>query len=267
MIVDCDLAQLEWRIACFLSQDKVGIQEIIDDVDFHLDNAEHYLVPHLGEDGQYWRTPAKSIGFGLVYGKTPGGFAKDVNFPINNMAACKEMVEGWYNKYYGIKQWHRKLEVEVRNHGELTLPSGRILQFVRHRRRDGSLDYSVPQIKNYPVQSFATADVAPLATVHIARKLKALGSKARINLLVHDSIISDCPKEEVNTFVGVCVGTFRELPKIIERRWGISFNVPLDGDAKAGSTWFTAKKISLEQTNECVENVRKRLDSLDYSMI
>ena len=92
------------------------------------------------------------------------------------------------------------------------------------------------QIENYPVQSFATADIVPLAFLEIDGMLRKL--KSCIVNTVHDSIVVDVhPQEEENVIkiIGVVNET---LTDVINLRWGIDFNVPLMLEPKIGFNWL-----------------------------
>lgn len=245
-IVDMDLSQIEWRVACFLGQDKVGIDEIKHDVDFHSDNANRYLVKYIaGSTVKEMRNPAKTIGFGLIFGKTPAGFAADPSFPINDKKICTEIVADFYTKYAGIRDLHERWIAEVKKNGYIVQPTGRIIRFKREKSYDGTMQYNERKIKNYGVQSLAGADIMPLALVVINRRLRAMNHPAKFIIQVHDSAIYDCPWEAVDDLVRVGLGVFNELPELIERYFGFEFNVPLTGEAKVGPTWGTCEEYHL----------------------
>ena len=98
------------------------------------------------------------------------------------------------------------------------------------------------QIKNYPVQSFATADIVPIALLHIDSLLKNL--KSCVVNTVHDSIVIDVHPEEESNVVNVINKTNDALPELITTRWGIVFNVPLLLEAKIGPNWLDTKDVS-----------------------
>lgn len=246
-ILDADASQIEWRVAMFLSQDEVGIREIKDGVDFHADNAEKYLVTNIpGSTVTEMRTPAKRVGFGLIYGKTPQGFAKDTLFPINSRDVCQEIVDGFYTKYAKLKQKHDEWIEEVNSTGQIVQPTGRVLAFRRFKNYKGIMAYNLAQIKNYPVQSLATADIMPLAIVTINRKIRQFNIPCKFIMQVHDSCIYDVPSSSIKQLGSLCVSVFRDLPNLIEEYFGFKFNVPLDGEVKAGVTWAKCKKIDVQ---------------------
>ena len=98
------------------------------------------------------------------------------------------------------------------------------------------------QIKNYPVQSFATADIVPIALLHIDKLLQ--GMKSCIVNTVHDSIVIDIHPDEESRVVDVIKDTNTALPYLITQRWGVEFNVPLLLEAKIGPNWLDTKDVT-----------------------
>ena len=98
------------------------------------------------------------------------------------------------------------------------------------------------QIKNYPVQSFATADIVPIALLHIDKLLDNMQSCV-VNT-VHDSIVIDVHPEEEEKVVDIINRTNDELPNLITLRWGITFNVPLLLESKIGPNWLDTKDVT-----------------------
>lgn len=235
VILNADLSQLEWRVAACLAQDKVAIDEIIRDVDYHSDNAIKFFKanPNSPEFDSI-RTMAKVLGFRLLYGGSEYGFFNDSKMPNYTMQQWKDLISEYWEKYNGIKAWQDENINRVFKEGFLRLPSGRILRFPPGNRGE---EYSITAIKNYPVQSFATADIMPLAMCVIDKRMVDYRFNAKLICQVHDSIVFDCPKEEINDLSNMCVGVFEELPGIIRAFWGYDFNIPLTGEVEYGPSY------------------------------
>ena len=94
-------------------------------------------------------------------------------------------------KYSGIGAWHKRLAKEVITTGNVRTPSGREFAFpLATRRANGSITYFT-QVKNYPVQSFATADIVPVSLIYIDKMLQANKLQSCVVNTVHDSIVID----------------------------------------------------------------------------
>ena len=128
------------------------------------------------------------------------------------------------------------------NTQKITTPSGREFAFPDVVRKSTGRVSHFTQIKNYPVQSFATADIVPLALLHIDDLLK--GMQSCIVNSVHDSIVIDVHPEEENQVINVIEETNKILPILITARWGIDFNVPLLLEAKIGPNWLDTKDVT-----------------------
>jgi DNA polymerase-1 len=233
LIGNGDLSQLEWRVAAYLSQDPVALKEIYDNVDYHLDNALKFFG-----DKKY-RTTAKVFGFRLLYGGSAYGMFMDATMPRFDLKRWEQIVADYYQKYRGIAEWQNgNIDKVNKNKGWLKSPSGRILTFVK----EGGI-YSPTKIKNYPVQSFATADIMPLAMVMIFKRMRERELKSQIICQVHDSLVYDLIETEAEEIADLTISTFKELPSLMKRTWGINFNVPLTGDFEVGPNYGKLDKF------------------------
>lgn len=226
-IMEADFAQLEFRVAAYLSQDKVAIEEVSTGFDVH-----SYTAQIISEAGQPTsRQEAKAHTFAPLYGATGYGRTK----------AEAAYYEHFSDKYSGVANWHNKLAEEALENRKITIPSGREYAFPNVQRRStGGVTYFT-NIKNYPVQGFATADIVPISLIHIHNLLKKF--KSCIVNTVHDSIVIDVHPDEERAVIEVIADTNRILPELIRERWGTEFNVPLLLEAKIGPNWLDTKDV------------------------
>ena len=219
-IMEIDFAQLEFRTAVFLAQDKQGIEDIKNGVDVH-----QYTADIIGCS----RQDAKAHTFKPLYGGMSG--TEDEKRYYN---AFKE-------KYQDIAKWHEKLQDEAIRRKVITLPTGRQYAFPKAERMPwGGSSFST-QIKNYPVQGFATADIVPLACILIQELLEEHNTKSLLINTVHDSIVADVfPGEDeivAESLRSGCLGVVQKMKDM----YNIDFNVPLDVELKVGSNWLDTK--------------------------
>ncbi len=226
-ILEADFAQLEFRTAAYLSQDKTAMKEINDGFDVH-----SYTAKVISDSGQKTtRQEAKAHTFAPLYGAT--GFGRTTA----EATYYKQFTE----KYKGIALWHSRLAEEALETGMITTPSGRQFSFPDvQRKRKGGVSYFT-QIKNYPVQSFATADVVPLILVHIYKALDKYMSCV-VNT-VHDSIVIDIHPKEVDIVLGIIRETNDKMSSLINKTFNIDFNLPLLLEAKIGDNWLDTKDV------------------------
>ena len=226
-IMEADFAQLEFRVAAFLSQDETAIKEVTEGFDVH-----SYTAQVISEAGQATsRQEAKAHTFAPLYGAT--GFGRT--------PAEAAYYTHFTEKYKGIARWHRELAKEVLSTRKIRTPSGREFSFKDVvRRRDGTVT-NFTAIKNYPVQSFATADIVPAVLIEIDKKLAPLQSM--IVNSVHDSIVIDVHPDEKRLIVQTIAEINSELTNIINNKFNINFNVPLLLEAKMGVNWLAQKEV------------------------
>ena len=227
-ILEADFAQLEFRTAAYLSQDKTAMKEIEDGFDVH-----SYTAKVISESGQKTtRQEAKAHTFAPLYGAT--GFGRT--------PAEATYYKQFTQKYKGISLWHSKLAEEAMSTRKITTPSGREFSFpFVERRSNGSVTFFT-QIKNFPVQSFATADIVPVVLLDIEKQLDKLQS-CIVNT-VHDSIVIDVHPNEEQDVINVIKNTNSNLKDIIDSQFNINLNVPLELEAKIGNNWLDTKDIA-----------------------
>jgi DNA polymerase I-like protein with 3'-5' exonuclease and polymerase domains len=226
-VLEADFAQLEFRAAAYLSQDGVAIEEVSTGFDVHA-----YTAKVITDAGQHTtRQDAKAHTFAPLYGAT--GFGRTT--------AEAEYYKHFTQKYQGIADWHTRLAKEALTTERITTPSGRQFKFDGVRRLDNGKITNFTQIKNYPVQSFATADIVPIALLHIDKLLR--GMQSCVVNSVHDSIVVDVHPNEELQVIDIIKKTNDDLPGLITMRWGIVFNVPLELEAKIGENWLDTKDV------------------------
>jgi len=227
-ILEADFAQLEFRVAAYLSQDGVAIEEVTTGFDVHSYTSK--VITDAGQ--QTTRQDAKAHTFAPLYGAT--GFGRT--------QAEARYYEHFTEKYKGIKSWHTRLASEAMNTGMITTPSGRQFAFPDIRRLTNGSVTNFTQIKNYPVQSFATADIVPLVLMHMEDKFKTY--KSCIVNSVHDSVVVDVHPEEINQVIYTIKEINNELKQLIENKFKIDLNVPLLLEAKIGDNWLDTKDVA-----------------------
>jgi len=226
-ILEADFAQLEFRAAAYLSQDGVAIEEVSTGFDVHAYTAK--IITDAGQPTS--RQDAKAHTFAPLYGASGYGRTK----------AEAAYYEHFNDKYSGVAAWHAKLATEAITTQKIVTPSGREFSFPDVERKYNGRVSHFTQIKNYPVQSFATADIVPIALLYIDKLLDTM--KSCVVNTVHDSIVIDVHPDEEKAVLEAINTTNRELPNLITSRWGIDFNVPLLLESKIGPNWLDTKDV------------------------
>jgi DNA polymerase I-like protein with 3'-5' exonuclease and polymerase domains len=226
-ILEADFAQLEFRVAALLSQDKVAMQEVSTGFDVH-----SYTAKIITEAGQpTTRQEAKAHTFAPLYGATGYGRTK----------AEAEYYTHFMDKYKGIAKWHKKLGDEAINLGRVKIPSGRQYAFPDVERRASGTPTHFTMIKNYPVQGFATADIVPIVLLEIEDRLS--GYKSMLVNSVHDSVVLDVHPSEEEDVLDIIDSVNKSLKSIVESYYDIDVNVPLLLESKIGDNWLDVKDV------------------------
>ena len=221
-IMECDFAQLEFRVAAFLSQDSTAMQEIDTGFDVHSYTAK--VISDAGQPTQ--RQAAKEHTFAPLFGATGYGRSKAV------AAYYKHFNE----KYKGVAKWHKKLGDEAMRFLKITNVSGRQYAFPDVTRRSNGNVSHFTMIKNYPVQGFATGDIVPVVLLEFERLLEPLQS-CLVNT-VHDSMVIDVHPDEVKKVLTIVETINANLNCVIKDAYDVEMNVPLLLEAKIGKNWL-----------------------------
>ena len=226
-ILEADFAQLEFRVAAFLAQDPVAIQEIATGFDVHSYTAK--VITDAGQPTS--RQDAKAHTFAPLFGATGYGRSK-----------AEEAYYIHFNeKYEGVAAWHKELGNEAIRFNKITNKSGRQYAFpdVKRNARGGVSHFTM--IKNYPVQGFATGDVVPVVLIEMEERMKHL--KSCLVNTVHDSSVADVHPEEKDEVLQIIEDMNDDLTNLIEKSYGVKMNVPLLLESKIGPNWLDVQDV------------------------
>tara|TARA_R110001632_G_scaffold142309_1_gene258318 strand:+ start:819 stop:1523 length:705 start_codon:yes stop_codon:yes gene_type:complete len=230
MLLNADVQALEWVCAAYLSQDKTAITEILNKVDQHTDNQERFKLPT--------RLIAKTFVFRLIYGGSAYSYGMDNNFKdIGNEHFWQKVIDQFYDKYTGLKAWHKELEDTVKQQMYLEMPTGRRYYYQPEFNSQGKPRLPRTRILNYPVQGLG-ADLMSIARVSLANRLRGKNSLKLVNT-VHDSIMIDYDEgvNDTDELISVVTSAFEDVPKNFNKLFGKEFNLPIRVDVQVGSNW------------------------------
>lgn len=264
-IMEVDFSQLEVVGLAILSGDDVLKDDILSGRDMHRWRAAELLGKAEADITEEERRLAKQLSFQLQYGAGYKSLAAKNNITEE---LAKKFISNYYSRYGEVAWWQANVKEAVedsrkpsgthtagglpRGEGEHVSPTGRVYRFFEYdppsASRWGSKDarFSPTEIKNYPVQGFATADIMALYRGRVYRRLMALGIMHQAKLIntVHDSVMLDVVDEEMVRYVhGVLSDEADKLPGELERLWGIKTSLPLKVETKYGKKWSELKKL------------------------
>lgn len=234
MFVQVDAAALEWRVAVFLSNDKVGIQELQDrdanpadkEKDIHEKNRRAFELPT--------RLIAKRFLFRTIFRGSGWAFAHDPDFfhVSKEPEYWDDLNQKFFAKYNGLQQTHLKWAQLVASRKPIVSPLGNWWNIPL--KPDGKIPWTV--LANYPVQGTG-GDIVMIARITMRNRLRKANSSSLAVNTVHDSIVYDCPNaKEVDLVAKTAIESFRDVKTNIERMWKIPCPILFPGEVKIGPT-------------------------------
>jgi DNA polymerase I-like protein with 3'-5' exonuclease and polymerase domains len=235
-ILEADFSGLEFRVAGELSRDPQIIEDILNGKDVHKQTATIINQCDVESVTKDMRQGAKAYTFAPLYGGMGAGEPEHVQ------AYFKE----YFNIYQGLKRWHQTLMDGVLRDGIVRIPSGREFLFPNAKRLRNGRITNATAVVNYPVQSFATADIVPLACVRALRGFREHNLTSKLILTVHDSIVVDVYPGERDTVVKILRWAMADVGEELQERFNYTPVLPLDIEAEAGKNWMETTVISVD---------------------
>ena len=237
MLVNVDAAGLEWRTALLLSNDEVGIQEILGGEDTHSKNQQDFSLPD--------RHTAKIYLFRTIYRGTGWSFANDPAFQhvSKSQKYWNGINERFYGKYHQLDATHQGWYRLCAEHKPIAGPTGR--QWLILPTTDYKGDYKIPitMISNYPVRGTGH-DIVMMARISLKNRLNKYKMQSRIVQTVHDSIVTDGPDDEIVAVSNIMYDVFDDLPKNFKKIFNIDMPIPFPGEVKYGKNLAQMKEIA-----------------------
>lgn len=236
MLVQADASQLEWRTLLELSRDEVGINEVLNNEDAHSLNQQAFNLPS--------RLIAKIYLFRTIFRGTGWSFAHDPDFMhvSTDPRFWDDIGVKFYTKYHGIDKTHKRWADCVLSGQPIVGPLGRSWSISLVEGKRGEMKLPMPTLTNYPVQGTG-ADIMMLARLMAYNRIKKLKILCVFVSTVHDSIVVDTPKENVQIVVDVFHQVFADLIPNIKKNFGYEWLVPMSCETKIGMNMKDMKKI------------------------
>lgn len=227
-IIEADYSGLELVVCGELSQDQQIIADVKSGKDLHKQTASIINQCSVEDVTKEMRQSAKAFSFAPIYGGTGGGQKDHI----------RRYFTEFFNIYKGLHGYHKKLTDGVLVDGHIQTPSGRQFYWSDARRLGNGRITNHTQAVNYPVQSFATADVVPLACIRAYRRFRELNLQSKIVLTVHDSIVVDCCADERDQVLEALRWAMVGVVDEVAERWNYTFTLPLEIEISEGKNWL-----------------------------
>ena len=224
-LVSADYSQIELRILAAVSNCQAMLEAFNNHIDLHSSTASKVFGVPLEEVTKEMRRKAKAVNFGIVYGMSDWGLAEALHIPQWEAA---NFIEKYFMIYPEIKEYLTKTVKEARANGYTET-------IFKRRRYIPELNSSNHNLQkfgertamNAPIQGSA-ADVIKIAMIDVYNKIEELSLKSKMVAQVHDELIIDTTKEELEIVKKLIKETMEKA---------VSLNVLLEADVEVGKTW------------------------------
>lgn len=228
-LMSCDYSQVELRILACIAQDELLLESFRHGQDVHARTASEVFGLPLEQVTAEMRTGAKAVNFGIVYGISDFGLAKQLGITRNEAAGY---IKNYFSRYTGVKKYMDTMIETARSQGYVSTLMGRrrYLPDIKHSNFN-LRSFAERTAINTPIQGTA-ADIMKLAMIKVAAELKKHGLKTRILLQVHDELVLEVPENEKEQAAQIVRGTMENT---------VQLDIPLAADVKFGKNWAQTK--------------------------
>jgi len=227
-LVAADYSQIELRILAHYSRDAVLTASFQKGEDIHLRTAAEVFGVDANAVTAEMRRQAKTINFGIIYGMSPFGLARELGIP---QALARDFIQRYFERYPGVRAYIEQIPLRAREQGFVTtlFQRRRFIPDISSRNRN-LRQFAERTAINTPIQGSA-ADIMKLAMVQIDSALEAEGLPARMIMQVHDELVFEVKQEAVP-----------EVAALVRERMesAVSLEVPLRVAVGQGPNWDEA---------------------------
>jgi DNA polymerase-1 len=231
LIVSADYSQIDLRSLAHISGDKNLINTFIQGIDIHSRTAAEIFHVPLEEVSPELRYRAKAVNFGIIYGISDFGLARDTGV---SRKEARKYIDNYLDSYPGVKRYMEEIVHFGQEHG--------YVETILKRRRylpDLNASNKIRQslarrmALNTPIQG-TSADIIKLAMIEVDREIESRGLKSRLLLQVHDDLILEVPRPELEEVAWL-------LRNCMENAYQLK--VPLVVSLKVGSNWYEMQEL------------------------
>ncbi|WP_213407330.1 DNA polymerase I [Staphylococcus pettenkoferi] len=229
VIFSADYSQIELRVLAHITGDESMKQAFIHDHDVHTATAMKVFNVEADEVDSLMRRQAKAVNFGIVYGISDYGLSQSLGITRKQ---AKQFIDDYLDSFPGVKEYMHNIKKEAKANGyvETLLHRRRYLPDISSRNFN-MRSFAERTAMNTPIQGSA-ADIIKLAMVNYANAIQDSDFNATLLLQVHDELIFEIPKDEVDAFSEFVIDIMEHA---------LELDVPLKVESSYGATWYDAK--------------------------
>ncbi len=227
-LMSADYSQIELRVLAHCSEDPIFIEAFATDQDIHTRTASEVFGLAPEDVGEDLRRQAKAINFGIIYGMSPFGLARQLNI---SQKMARTYIDHYFERYKGIKRFIDETIAEAHRTRQTSTLLGRIRLLPDIESANSAVrQFAERTAVNTPIQGTA-ADIIKMAMIRVDALLQAKQMRAALLLSVHDEIVLEAPpeeKEDLTEMVGIAMEQI------------LSLKVPLKVNIAWGANWAEA---------------------------
>ena len=233
-LLAADYSQIELRILAHVSGDEHLKDAFARGADIHRETAARVLHKDPADVTHGERSMAKMVNFGLAYGMSDFGLASRANIP---RAEAQEFINSYFAAYSGISYYMMAIKEQAKAQGFVETLLGRKRQIPELRAGNPALRGAGERMAiNMPIQGTA-ADIQKLAMIRADERVRAAGLHARLLMSVHDELLFEVPREEIEPLAAIVRETMEGA---------LPLSVPLTVDIKVGDDWESMTPLTRE---------------------
>ncbi|OGX15361.1 MAG: hypothetical protein A2166_04470 [Omnitrophica WOR_2 bacterium RBG_13_41_10] len=226
-----DYSQIELRILAHISQDHDLISAFKKDEDIHKITASLIFGADPKDVTDAMRETAKRINFGIIYGLSSYGLAKDLGISLDD---AQQFIDSYFLRYPKVKEYMEHQIENARKDGFVTTLLGRRRYLPEiHNKNQAIRQFAERKAINTPIQGSAS-DLIKLAMIKIFKKIKEENWQAKMIMQIHDELVFDVPKEEINKFSLLVKECMEGVLKL---------DVPIRVIIKKGKNWLESEEV------------------------
>ena len=228
VILAADYSQIELRIMAHISEDKSLIESFRNNVDVHRSTAAQVFNTELDKVTKDQRRKAKAINFGLIYGMSAFGLAKQIDV---SRTEAKQYIDGYFENYPGVLKFMDETKEKAKSQGYVETILGRRLYLPQINAKNKMLQqHALRTAINAPMQG-SSADIIKKAMLDIQAWIDAEDNGIKMIMQVHDELVFEVQEEKSIEYAEIIRSMMAETLKL---------SIPLDVDVGIGSNWQEA---------------------------
>ncbi|MSP49876.1 MAG: DNA polymerase I [Alphaproteobacteria bacterium] len=232
LLLSVDYSQIELRLVAEIADVEPLKRAFRDGVDIHALTASQVFGVPLDKMDPLTRRNAKAINFGIIYGMSAFGLARQIGVAQGEASA---FIKAYFERYPGIRAYMDRMRDLARKQGYVTTLFGRRCHVRTIADKNPAMrSFAERQAINAPIQGTA-ADIIKRAMIRVPPALAAAGLKARMLLQVHDELLFEVPEAEIEATKALVRAVMEGAPAP-----AVALGVPLIADAGVGATWAEA---------------------------